>query len=198
MTKATSIQRELTNDKDAVIGKHVIVAFLRRRNIKMMAKQRSKKKSKKEKVQPLQKWHATYRERCLRTQPNDRYDEKWGRFLPSERLNVDQSPLPFVMDAKKTYEFVELGKGHEHNTWISQPGKRFHYIYHLLCSIILFSTLKNSEPLYFYSFFDVQFVRQINIIPPFFIGSGLEKRQCSLQVMFRPKGKQPPLGIIFR
>ena len=53
MTKATSIQRELTNDKDAVIGKHVIVAFLNRRNIKMRAKQRSKKKSKKEKVKPL-------------------------------------------------------------------------------------------------------------------------------------------------
>jgi len=131
MTKATSIQRELTNDKDAVIGKHVIVAFLNRRNIKMRAKQRSKKKSKKEKVKPLQKWHATFRERCLRTQPNDRYDEKWGRFLPSERLNVDQSPLPFVIDSKKTYEFVEPGKGHEHNTWISQPGKRFPLLLHL-------------------------------------------------------------------
>ena len=131
MTKATSIQRELTNDKDAVIGKHVIVAFLNRRNIKMRAKQRSKKKSKKEKVKPLQKWHTTFRERCLRTQPNDRYDEKWGRFLPSERLNVDQSPLPFVIDSKKTYEFVEPGKGHEHNTWISQPGKRFPLLLHL-------------------------------------------------------------------
>ena len=39
--------------------------------------------------------------------------------------SVNQSPLPFFMDAKKTYGFVEPGKGHEHNTWISQPGKCF-------------------------------------------------------------------------
>ena len=29
-------------------------------------------------------------------------------------------------------------------------------------------------------------------------GSGLEKRQCTLQVCFRPTGKQPKLAIIFR
>ena len=29
-------------------------------------------------------------------------------------------------------------------------------------------------------------------------GSGLEKCQCSLQVMFRPEGEQPKLAIIFR
>ena len=29
-------------------------------------------------------------------------------------------------------------------------------------------------------------------------GSGLEKRQCSLQVMFRPEGEQTKLAIIFR
>ena len=69
---------------------------------------------------------------------------------PSERLNVDQSPLPFVINVKKTYEYVEPGKSKEHNTWISQPG------------------------------------------------SGLEKRQCSLQVMVRGEGQQPRLAIIFR
>ena len=29
-------------------------------------------------------------------------------------------------------------------------------------------------------------------------GSGLDKRQCSLQVMFLVTGKQPPISIIFR
>ena len=29
-------------------------------------------------------------------------------------------------------------------------------------------------------------------------GAGLEKRQCSLQVCFRPVGEQPRLGIVFR
>ena len=29
------------------------------------------------------------------------YDAKWGRFLPSQHFNVDQSPMPFVVDSKK-------------------------------------------------------------------------------------------------
>lgn len=123
MTKATTIQRELTNDKTATIGKHVIISFLKRRNIHMRAKQRGKKKSKEDKIEPLKKWHATFRERCIRTGFDDNYDTKWGRFLPIQRLNVDQSPLPFVMDVKRTYEHIQPGKGHSHNTWISQPGK---------------------------------------------------------------------------
>ena len=44
-SRATTIQRELTNNKDAEIGKHFITSFLRRRNIRMRTKQRSKKKS---------------------------------------------------------------------------------------------------------------------------------------------------------
>ena len=50
----------------------------------------------------------------------------------------------------KIYEYVLLGQGSTHNTWISQPG------------------------------------------------TGLEKRQFSLQVMFPPEGSQPKLAIIFR
>ena len=53
---------------------------------------------------------------------NDNYDPKWGQFLPSQHLNVDQSPLPFAIDAKWTYnEHVKTGKGHKHNNWISTP-----------------------------------------------------------------------------
>ena len=29
---------------------------------------------------------------------------KYGRYLPWQRLNVDQVPLPFVNDMEKTYE----------------------------------------------------------------------------------------------
>ena len=32
---------------------------------------------------------------------SEAYDAKWGRFLPSQRFNVDQSPMPFVADSKK-------------------------------------------------------------------------------------------------
>ena len=116
----------------------------------MRAKQRNKRKHKKEMEASLKKWHATYREKCIRTGFDENYDPKWGRYKPSQRLNVDQSPLPFVVHGKKTYEFIPKGQGSTHITWISQPG------------------------------------------------SGLEKRQCSLQVMFRPEGQQPKLAIIFR
>ena len=36
-------------------------------------------------------------------------------------MNVDQSLLPFVIDIKSTYEYVEPG-AKNHNTWIAQPG----------------------------------------------------------------------------
>ena len=55
----------------------------------------------------------TTRERLLRTDFNENYDPKWGRYLPTQHFNID---------AKRTYEHVERGKGHEHNTWIGTPG----------------------------------------------------------------------------
>lgn len=148
-SKARVIQQTL--DPDAPIKNHVIVRFLRSHHIRLRAKQRSKNRSKSSMIPDLKKWHATYRERCIRSNSHALdFDEKWGAFKPSERLNVDQSPLPFVINVKKTYDYVEPGKSKEHNTWISQPG------------------------------------------------SGLEKRQCSLQVMIRGDGKQPRLAVVFR
>ena len=148
-SKARVIQSEL--DEKQPIKKHVIVRFLQKYQIRMRAKQRNKKKSKSQKVPELKKWHATYREECIRTNFEDpSYDQKWGNFKPDERINVDQSPLPFVVNSKKTHEFITPGEGASHNTWISQPG------------------------------------------------SGLDKRQCSLQVAFRYKGEQPRLAVIFR
>ena len=148
-SKACVIQSEL--DEKQPIKKHVIVRFLQKYQIRMRAKQRNKKKSKSQKVSELEKWHATYREKCIQTNFEDpSYDEKLGNFKPDERINVDQSPLPFVVNSKKTYEFIPPGEGASHNTWISQPG------------------------------------------------SGLDKRQCSLQVAFRYKGEQPRLAVIFR
>ena len=84
----------------------------------------------------------------LRTEKNA-YDSKWGCFKPIEKLNFDQSPLPFVVHGKKTYEYIPAGQGSSHNTWILQTGL------------------------------------------------GLDKRQCSLQIMFIPEGVQLKLGVIF-
>ena len=51
------------------------------------------------------------RERLLRTGLNDSYDHKWGRKKPNQRFNVDQTPMPFVINAKSTYE--EIQKNHQ-------------------------------------------------------------------------------------
>ena len=44
--------------------------------------------------------HVTMRERLIRTAKDDRYNDKWRRFI----LNVDQSPLSFAVCIKTTYE----------------------------------------------------------------------------------------------
>ena len=75
----------------------------------MRAKQGNKKKSKESYRDSLMKWHATTRERLIRCGRNESYDEKWGRFTPEQRFNVDQSPLPFALNSKRTYELVKRG-----------------------------------------------------------------------------------------
>ena len=110
----------------------------------MGGKQRNKKVAKTDFEAPLQKCHATMCERRIRTGKDDRYDDKWRRFI----LNGDQSPLLFAVYSETTYELSE-DEQHQNKVWISQPGSR------------------------------------------------LEKRQCALQVCFRPNSDQPRLGIIF-
>ena len=69
------------------------------------------------------KWHALTREKLIRTGFQDNYDEKWGRFKPHQRFNVDQSPLPFAIEKTRTYEKIpDRGDSRQHKVWISQPG----------------------------------------------------------------------------
>ena len=149
-SRARIIQRDEI-DHTIEIKPHVIVRFLQRNKIKMRKKQRNKKSSKESKVEDLKKWHLGYREKFIKTSGNlDSYDPKWGAFRPHERINVDQSPLPFVFHGNRTYDYVPPGEGSTHNTWIGQPAP------------------------------------------------GLDKRQCTLQIAFRPEENQPRLAIIFR
>jgi len=83
---------------------------LRRFNIRMRCRQRNKKQPKEFYREDLRKWHGITRERLIRTGFNDA-DNKWVR-LPNQRFNVDQSPLPFVINVKRTYEQIE-----KENTW---------------------------------------------------------------------------------
>ena len=67
------------------------------------------------------KWHATFREKCTRSgtiEPG--YYTKWGRYKPEERLKADQSPVPFVVNRKRVYDYVPPREGATHNTWIAQ------------------------------------------------------------------------------
>ena len=149
-TKARSIHREQTGDDAAVVRKHVVTTFLRRYNIRMRARQRNRRLPKEAYREGLMKWHSVTRERLVRTGAgDDSFDNKWGRFLPNQRFNVDQTPMPFVVDSKKTYEIITPGDMY-HKTWISQSS------------------------------------------------SGLEKRQCTIQVCTRAEGQQPRIAIIFR
>ena len=146
--------RNLQLDIDPKVeGKHhVVVRFLqKKKELKMRSTQRIKIKHKKEIEPSLKKWHATFKEKYIRTGSKDSsYDQKWGCYQPAQRLNVDKSPLSYLLHGKKIYEYIPKREGSTHNTWISQP-----------CS-------------------------------------GLEKRQCTLQVIFRQEGEQPKLTIIFR
>ena len=138
--------------QDAILRKHVIVTFIKRNHLKLRRAQRNKKLSKEHYRNSLKQWHATMRERLIRTGKRDNYDSKFGRYTTMQRFNVDQSPLPFAIDTKKTYERIEPRNPENRykKVWIQQPG------------------------------------------------SGLEKRQCTLQVCFRPNGEQPRIAIIFR
>ena len=102
--RARTICREQLGD-DSAIAKHhhVIVNFIKRYNLQMRKKQRSKNVSKENMRAKMLEWHSVLRERRTRTGKQDDYDEKWGRFRPECRLNADQSPCPFVFDSNRTY-----------------------------------------------------------------------------------------------
>ena len=90
-TTARRTKKELDG---GTIGKHIVRSFIIKNNIKMRRIQSNKKKSKEIHRETIMKWHATMREKLIRTVASEEYSEKWGRFLPIQRLNVDQSPLP--------------------------------------------------------------------------------------------------------
>ena len=75
-SKARVAYRELTGNPSATVRKHVITTFLKRHNIRMRARQRNKKAPKQDFEVGLKKWHATTREKLVRTARNDGYDQK--------------------------------------------------------------------------------------------------------------------------
>ena len=107
----------MKNDPEVIVRKHVIVNF-KRNNIHMRARQRNRNKSKESFREPLKQWHASTRERPIRTSANNSaFDAKWGSFTPENRLNVDQTPCLFAFNNKQTYHLFEEGTNTK-----KQPG----------------------------------------------------------------------------
>ena len=95
-SKARKINREVLME-DRIIRKYLIVNFIKRYHLKLRRTQRNKKVSKESLRADLKEWHATTRERLVRMGSNDDYHSKWGRFLPKQLFNVDQSPFPLPL-----------------------------------------------------------------------------------------------------
>lgn len=97
------------------------VSFLTRFKIKIRRVQRKKQQPKSFHAEELKQWHLQFRENVIKScWSNPQYDEKWGRFKPARRFNVDQVPLPFVLDRTTTYESENVGK--DDKVWVSTPG----------------------------------------------------------------------------
>ena len=134
------------------LPKSIVTHFLRKNKIRMLCVQRKRQADVKKQTPILMKWHSNLREKLIKSgSGKPTYNKKWGRFPPKKRINVDQIPLPFVVESKRTYE-IPMSKGKErrdHRVWVAQPG------------------------------------------------SGLDKRQATLQICFSPEGIVKP-ALIFR
>ena len=91
----------------------------------------------------MRKFHLNLIEGVIKSGEN-----KYGRYMPSRRFNLDQVPLPFAVDQKTAYERNDIGRYDK--VWFCQPG------------------------------------------------SGLDKRQCTLQICFSPEDNHVKVEIIFR
>ena len=63
-------------------------------------------------------WHASFREKVIRTRFSNNYRSKYGRFVPDARLNFDQIPHPFIIVTSRTYH-QKSSNGVK--VWIAQP-----------------------------------------------------------------------------
>ena len=94
--------------------------FKRRHKISLRRRTNKKKNAANDGRETIQRFHRDLRKAVQSKRRRDMpfvADETYGQWLPKNRLNVDQVPLPFVVEQDQTYEF-EGSK----QVWISQPG----------------------------------------------------------------------------
>mgnify|MGYP001798628250 CR=1 FL=1 len=87
------------------------ISFRRRTNKKKQAADDGR--------QTIQKFHRGLKEavKSRRRRLHSTQDVKYGRWTPKNRYNIDQVPLPFVVDQEKTYDVT----GNK-QVWVSQSS----------------------------------------------------------------------------
>ena len=93
--------------------------FKKRHGISFRRRTNKKKEAADDGRQTIQKFHRDLREavKSRRRRADSTQDAKYGRWAPQNRYNIDQVPLPFVVDRDKTYD-VRGSK----QVWVSQPS----------------------------------------------------------------------------
>ena len=95
--------------------------FIKDYQIKLRKVQYKKQKPKSCKTEVVTEWHLNFRETCIKSKnTSSNYTEQWGRFPPDRRFNMDQVPLPFVLDSSTTYERGSVGRYDK--VHVSHPG----------------------------------------------------------------------------
>ena len=97
--------------------------FLQIYGIKIRTAQNKKSVDKEAQEPKIRDFHLNLREKVIKSGQNKpHYDPKYGRFKPSRRFNVDQVPLPFCLDQKKTYHDCSKGPSRNERVRIAQPS----------------------------------------------------------------------------
>ena len=93
--------------------------FKRRNNISLRRRANKKQHSADAAREQIQNFHRNLRKavKSKRRRSNAVPDRKYGRWMPKQRFNVDQVPLPFVVEQERTYDFSGSKE-----RWVSQPG----------------------------------------------------------------------------
>ena len=99
-------------------SKNWLYRFTKRNGISKRRRTNKKQKSAIEKISVIQGFHQELRKAVQsKRRHSPSFDKKWGRWLPTNRWNVDQVPLPFINEQATTY----ADKGSK-AVWVAQPG----------------------------------------------------------------------------
>jgi len=109
--KAKKIIRDIDKDKDQKKARKFTAStgwfncFCKRMNLKFRKRKSGKKNSTDDDLPRPKAWCSEMRCEVLPIygdEPCKDFDEKWGRFPPHMRYNMDQVPLPFVVSQDNT------------------------------------------------------------------------------------------------